>query len=73
MWLQVHLAKEELEYWLQDGLVLPWGNAAQPEDLKDLVIDVALNVLRKVRPLPSRAPAANHMYIHLLRCTPGKS
>lgn len=47
---QVHLAKAELEYWFREGLVLTWGNDAQPEDFKAIVIDIARNVLGKVFP-----------------------
>lgn len=56
LWLQVHLAEEELAHWLQDDLVLTWGNAAQPEDLKDLVISVTRNVLSKARSVPVAPP-----------------
>lgn len=45
---KVHLAKEELEYWFRDGLVLTWGNDAQPEGLQQVVIDIARNVFSKI-------------------------
>ena len=46
--MQVHIAAEELEYWFREGLVLTWGNDAHPPGLRQLVIDIAREVLSKV-------------------------
>lgn len=45
------MAKEELEYWFTEGLVLTWGNPAHPPEMHGIVIDIARNALGKVSPL----------------------